>query len=654
MLRRTLLLLLMAFGILFSQEMEQVIAHSDGENAYIFITYPLKSGEGALLMKQTGKKWIEAIPVPVRPLDDPYQLKTALGDDYIPIARTMETPDPNIILQRLKTDPVYSLLLCLRYPRLAVNLGRLIIDNKVKPGQTIQYKVVFVNDRNEVMRESKPFRVSIAKPAVREVDVATTKQMDRFLDIIFRYPKFSWDNPDPVVGFNIYRSTDGRVFNRVNTEMVFRLDEEEIKYQDGMLDYGEKYWYKITAVTYFGWESPGKVLPPVLLKDTEAPSKVPVVEARFVEKGILVSWKPVPETDVAGYLIFKGEKQEEVNQQITKSLISPFTLSFLDTVGTDGIKYFYAVVAVDKAGNKGPVSAKAFAVWPDKHPPQPPTGLKAVYNRKTHQVDLSWNSASREKLRGYYIYRGKDKEHFTQLTPRPVKTQYSDSGYGKLKFNSGADYWYGIKAVDMSWNLSDFAFTKVQIPDTIPPEPPTGLILDIRQNGDVVMNWNPSPSTDVVKYEVSIRRETDKDYTLLKTVGADTLWGFVPRLEKGITYGFRIRAIDKAGNISPKGLIKNEMVRDFSPPPHPRNVFYKKTENGYVLTWNKVVDFDLVGYVIYRAVSPTATYSKVFDKIIKETAITLPLDTPEGFYQVRSVDTSGNESRKNEVIHVHP
>jgi hypothetical protein len=38
--------------------------------------------------------------------------------------------------------------------------------------------------------------------------------------------------------------------------------------------------------------------------------------------------------------------------------------------------------------------------------------------------------------------------------------------------------------------------------------------------------------------------------------------------------------------------------------------------------------------------------------LIKKESYLLPLSATKGYYQVRAVDTSGNESKKNEVVFV--
>ena len=178
------------------------------------------------------------------------------------------------------------------------------------------------------------------------------------------------------------------------------------------------------------------------------------------------------------------------------------------------------------------------------------------------------------------------------------------------------------------------------------------MIVEVRHNGDVHINWNPSPSPDVAFYDVMLFLEGQEEPYIHRQVHADTLAGYFPQLTKGQNYILRLGAVDEAGNRSQKFLERKIEVRDYTPPPHPRNVFVEKTPEGYRLTWNRVVDFDMVGYRIYRAKSPMGTYQAVVEEPIKVEEYLLPLNALPGYYQVRALDTSGNESKGNEVVYI--
>ncbi len=645
-----LTLLLSVFG--FAGQLPDLVGFSDGHATYVFLPHPIPANQGVVLWKKLpGGKWQKALPAVIRPIDDPYQMQKMLGPDYETLAKTMENPDPSQILTKLRRDPVYSLMLCFKVPKLSVLLGRLIVDGKVKKGQSISYRVEFVDRGNKHLRFTPTIRVTIARPYVREVKRLKIQVQNRMAEIRFTYPKFNWKKPDWVVGFRLYRSEDGVKYQQVGKDFIYRLDNPKVNLQDGLLDYGKTYWYKVTTISYFGYESSGSTPVKVYVKDTEAPSIVKNVRAKFTGKGILVSWDLSPEPDVVGYDVYRGTSAESVKRKLNTALVSALQTFYLDSTGTEGEKYYYGIIAVDKAGNRSKMSARPYAVWEDNTPPPPPKWVKALYAHGA--VNVSWAPVTKEKVRGYYVYRGMDKDHLLQVTPKPVGKKFQhfkDRGNGKKKFQLGEAYWVAVRAVDMSWNLSDYAFTKIRIPDTVPPQPSTGVMVDVRRNGDVYFNWNPSPSPDVTAYEISLREQGKRKPVAVRRTGTDTLRAFFPRLQKGHTYYLHIVSIDRAGNRSLKALEKKIDVRDFVPPPHPRNVFVRKTAKGYELSWNKVIDFDFVGYRIYRASSPMGTYQPVVKRLIKREKYVLPLTATKGYYQVRAVDSSGNESKQNEVV----
>jgi len=62
---------------------------------------------------------------------------------------------------------------------------------------------------------------------------------------------------------------------------------------------------------------------------------------------ITLSWNPNAEPDLAGYLVLRGEAPGATLRQITPAPIEGTT--YRDTGVTAGVRYVYAVVAVDRA-----------------------------------------------------------------------------------------------------------------------------------------------------------------------------------------------------------------------------------------------------------------------------------------------------------------
>jgi hypothetical protein len=89
------------------------------------------------------------------------------------------------------------------------------------------------------------------------------------------------------------------------------------------------------------------------LTDTFAPAAPKSLNAVPTDGAINLIWEPSPERDFAGYIVLRAIAPGGELQPITAApIVEP---SFKDTVAS-GVRYVYAVRAVDKAGNISPLS----------------------------------------------------------------------------------------------------------------------------------------------------------------------------------------------------------------------------------------------------------------------------------------------------------
>jgi hypothetical protein len=99
--------------------------------------------------------------------------------------------------------------------------------------------------------------------------------------------------------------------------------------------------------------------------DDTPPAPVAGLSATPVPQGILLNWSPSPDPDLAGYVIYRGYSQGEL-VPLTAQLV--LTSSYIDTELIPGATYFYAVTAVDNAGNESAVAQSASASAPSVPP----------------------------------------------------------------------------------------------------------------------------------------------------------------------------------------------------------------------------------------------------------------------------------------------
>jgi len=145
----------------------------------------------------------------------------------------------------------------------------------------------------------------------------------------------------------------------------------EASYSDAQFDFGKTYVYTVRSVAQYGADSvesadsapvtvtPRDIFPPAAPQGLEALA-VPATSQQTAD--IELSWAISPETDLAGYNVYRSEQSDTLGQRVNQDLLlSP---TFRDTSVVAGRRYFYQVTAVDRAGNESPRSVAVSAEVP--------------------------------------------------------------------------------------------------------------------------------------------------------------------------------------------------------------------------------------------------------------------------------------------------
>jgi fibronectin type 3 domain-containing protein len=92
--------------------------------------------------------------------------------------------------------------------------------------------------------------------------------------------------------------------------------------------------------------------------DTFPPAAPSGLRAVAVAGAMNLIWDPNSEPDLAGYVVLRGEAPGETLQALTPTPIGQ--TNYTDTTVTAGVRYVYAIVAVDKASkaNTSPQSVR--------------------------------------------------------------------------------------------------------------------------------------------------------------------------------------------------------------------------------------------------------------------------------------------------------
>ena len=151
---------------------------------------------------------------------------------------------------------------------------------------------------------------------------------------------------------------------KLQSKLALVASPESNSYRDTEFEFNQTYVYMVRSVTTVaaarlesGDSTPVLVTP----KDTFAPAApqgvVAATLAGTAAASVVVdlSWSISPENDVAGYRVYRSEREGVRGETVTPELVP--TPALRDTAVQPGLRYWYSVTAVDRAGNESPASA---------------------------------------------------------------------------------------------------------------------------------------------------------------------------------------------------------------------------------------------------------------------------------------------------------
>ena len=236
-------------------------------------------------------------------------------------------------------------------------------------------------------------------------------------------------------------------------------------------------------------------------------------------------------------------------------------------------RYRYAVRLINQAGAAADFSNYA-TIAPLFEVALPPTDLTALQREK--EIEIAWkppatNAAGTTSLNlaGYNLYRraGAGDAPPIKLNNAPLK----EPRYLDRDFQFGLDYEYIARSLSLPPGAADPAAAiesdesqslKHRPLDTFPPAAPTSLTI-ASINKIVSLFWPLNAEPDVAGYNIYRAEDEQTPPEQWRKLNAQLHQTASYRDEKvvvGKQYFYRITAIDRAGNESPRSAIVSEIV----------------------------------------------------------------------------------------------
>jgi large repetitive protein len=261
-------------------------------------------------------------------------------------------------------------------------------------------------------------------------------------------------------------------------------------------------YYKVTAVSTNGIPSAMSAAAPIIAQKTTPPP--PVQGLTFTvdpkKRSVTLSWNPVNEADLKGYLIFRGDSRTSM-VRLTPKPLPPSSKPVWEDAGwqneglPSGKTLVYAIAAMDTSFNEG---APAFAEVPIPDT-APPAAVFSLSARATAdgRAFLSWQPSQSRSLALHRVQRRTDSDFATIAELPKATVTWIDATVEK-----GKTYAYRIIEVNSSGVPSTPSpLATLTVTSSIPPVPPASLHAEMTPKG-VALTWAASPSPDTRGYIV--------------------------------------------------------------------------------------------------------------------------------------------------------
>lgn len=424
--------------------------------------------------------------------------------------------------------------------------------------------------------------------------------------------------------YDVYRSptSAGGFFFRGRTSATSFDDTDVVP--------GRTYWYKVKACNSWGC-SDFSQLDSGYVVTQGAPTTAPTVEASdgTYSDRVRVTWNAI--SGAARYEIERAESEAGPYTSLRADLT---TTSYDDTTVVVGRTYWYQVRACNSAGC-GPESdpdsgyaASGGGGGGGGTPglPAQPWNVAASDGAYADKIRVTWSSVS--GARRYEIWKSDtDTGTFTQLG-ETTGTSYDDTSTTLCQ-----EWWYKVRACNEAGcgpdSVADSGYRGGTLEQVNTSKVKVTVTPVSKTTADVKLEWEAVKDATLfdVRYEIWRRGTAGASALVHKTDAAGDLTWTDEDCPLGTTFYYKIRAVSTYRNlIQPPGTecpacglcilpgpfsgeVTATIACNPTPPGGTINAEWSNSESKVYVSWTAVTG--ATGYEVYRATSPTGSYTKV-------------------------------------------
>ena len=513
-------------------------------------------------------------------------------------------------------------------PLAAEVLGLRYVDYPVRFGYKYVYRLVAVPHPTGLYKLDTSGFIITQKDAepLQPVQDITTKSFDGKI-------QFTWRKTlgiNNYTAFFIERSEDNKNFTSLNKDPLLQFhntakeaDAGLVTFTDTLIQNYKTYYYRMRGIDAFGEYSPYSK--PIAANGRDM-TPYPAPYLQKIDKRTPTSYTIVweipksPFTDLKGFYVMRCDKVDGQYTTLTPKMLAPSERKFEDTSASATKTNYYAIIAVDTAGNVSSSQTRMVFSY-DETPPAKPNGLTGSIDTNGI-VTIKWALGKEPDLKGYHIFFANSKvDEFTSPAAEMIfDTLFMDTILIKTLTKH---IYYKIIAVDNNLNTSEYSdILELLKPDVVPPvQPVIGeyLVTD----STVWFNWARSASADVAKQNVYRRLSPNGDWALLTTLKPSEDHYFDRNFGRDKAYQYSIEAVDSADLTSPKSYplsIKTLSANVAQLVAQNLTAVFVEDKKTATLTWeNPKTDEKIADWLVYRTADDgswdmlTATKTGLFE-----------------------------------------
>ena len=377
-------------------------------------------------------------------------------------------------------------------------------------------------------------------------------------------------------------------------------------YTDTKAKKGEKYLYRVSlaipnevvaADTGFVFTSIDESLP--LPKPLQ-------LRAEFGDKGVILHWdRKTLNYIYNSYILERSNdginyiklKTQPIVYAVSADFPESNEMMYIDSLGENNKIYTYRLFGRTPFGETGPPSeiAKGKGIEELKYIPEI-SGNEELNGK----ITIKWKFPENQNVNiaGFKILRSSNyKTNFDTISGsiKPEARSFIDRTPRPTNY-------YEVVVIGKNGKKKKSLPALVQLSDTIPPDPPTGLKAVADTTGKLILTWNVNHEEDIFGYRIFRANASNEEYAqitprpLKDTVFIDHI--NLKTLTKKIYY--QIMAIDKRQNHSGFSMPLELERPDIVPPAPPALTQIKSTEKGVFLAWQNSSSSDVTKHLILR------------------------------------------------------